>query len=96
MANTVQKLWEDFDALYSIVTCREPSEEDIASYFLKSKSWVTSFTSLGDKRIEYKRVNVTPYMHAMVYHIPTFLQNYKTIKLFTGQGVGKTMIWQGL
>lgn len=32
---------------------------------------------------------MTPYMHAMVYHIPTFLQNYKTIKLFTGQGVEK-------
>lgn len=73
------------------MTCREPSEEDIASYFVKAKSWVTSFTSLGIKRIGYKRANVRPYMHAMVYHLPTFLQNYKTIKLFTGhdQGVEK-------
>ena len=37
----------------------------------------------------YKRANVTPYMHAMVYHIPRFLEDYQTIKLFTGQGVEK-------
>ena len=28
-------------------------------------------------------------MHAMVYHIPRFLEDYQTIKLFTGQGVEK-------
>ena len=33
--------------------------------------------------------NVTPYMHTMVYHIPKFLENYHTTKLFTGQGVEK-------
>ena len=28
-------------------------------------------------------------MHAMVYHLPTFLETYKTVKLFSGQGVEK-------
>ena len=28
-------------------------------------------------------------MHAMVYHIPKFLEAYKTVKIFSGQGVDK-------
>ena len=28
-------------------------------------------------------------MHAMVYHIPKFLEAYKTVKIFSGQGVEK-------
>ena len=28
-------------------------------------------------------------MHAMVYHVQTFLKTYKTVKMFSGQGVGK-------
>lgn len=86
---TVQNLWEDFDALYSIVASKEPSNEDMASYFARAKGWITLFTSLRHKRIGYKRANVTPYMYAMVYHIPTFFEKCKTVKLFTGQGVEK-------
>ena len=85
----VKTIWEKFGEIYSTVTCRDPSTQMINDYFQKAKEWVNLFTSLRDKRIGYKRSNVTPYMHAMVYHIPIFLQNYKTIKLFTGQGVEK-------
>jgi hypothetical protein len=28
-------------------------------------------------------------MHAMVYHVPNFLKMFKSVKLFTGQGVEK-------
>lgn len=28
-------------------------------------------------------------MHAMVYHLPKCLETYKTVKLFSGQGVEK-------
>ena len=85
--NTIQKLWQDFGALYSIVASRELSDEDMTGYFERAKGWVNLFTSLRDERIGYKRANVTPYMHAMVYHIPTFFEKYRTVKLFTGQGV---------
>ncbi|XP_066016033.1 uncharacterized protein [Pocillopora verrucosa] len=85
----VKTVWEKFREIYSTVTCRNPSTEMINDYFWKAKEWVNLFTSLGEKRHGYKRANVTPYMHAMVYHIPIFLQNYRTIKLFTGQGVEK-------
>ena len=33
--------------------------------------------------------NVTPYMHAMVYHIPKSLEAYKTVKIFSGHRVEK-------
>ena len=85
----VKNLWEKFGELYSTVTCTEPSTEMRNDYFSKAKEWVNLFISLRDKRIGYKRANVTPYMHAMVYHIPRFLEDYQTIKLFTGQGVEK-------
>lgn len=68
----LQKLFKNFDALYSIFVSKEPSNEDMASYFARAKGWVNLFASLQDKRIGYKRANVTPYMHAVVYHIPTF------------------------
>jgi hypothetical protein len=34
----------------------------------------------------YKKANITPYMHIMVYHIPNFFELYKAVKVFTGQG----------
>ena len=88
-ASTVQKIWETFDEIYAIVTSKTPSEEDMGSYFEKAKGWVNLFTSLRDKRIGYKRANITPYMHAMVYHIPKFFEAHKSVKVFTGQGVEK-------
>ena len=85
----VKNLWEKFGEIYSTVTCMKPSTEMRNDYFCKAKEWVNLFISLRDKRLGYKRANVTPYMHAMVYHIPRFLEDYQTIKLFTGQGVEK-------
>ena len=85
----VMTIWEKFGEIYGIVTSKTPSREMIHNYFLKAREWVNLFISLKDKRVGYKRANITPYMHAMVYHIPVFLHNYKTIKLFTGQGVEK-------
>ena len=87
--STVKTLWEKFSIVYSIVTCKTPSEEMIADYFHKAQEWVKLFVSLRDKAIGYKKANVTPYIHAMVYHVPIFFQTFKTVKLFTGQGVEK-------
>ena len=59
----------------------------IADYFYKAKEWVNLFITLHGKVTGHKRANVTPYMHAMVYHIPKV--EFKSIKVFTGQGVEK-------
>ena len=35
------------------------------------------------------KMNVTPYIHALVYHAPDILKKYGNIKKFSGQGVEK-------
>lgn len=49
-----------------------------------------SFTSLGKKEggcIEgYQMKFITPYMHIMVFHVPTMFDLLKNLKMFTGQG----------
>ena len=61
----------------------------ITDYVCKAQDCINFFLSLGDKCIGYKMANVTPYMHAMVYHVRKFLEAYKTVKIFTCQGVKK-------
>ena len=86
-ADIVIKIWQDFNELYQIITQVNPTTQDIQDYFVRAKNWVQLFLSLAGKRKGYDRARVTPYMHAMVYHIPKFLTNYQTVKVFTGQGV---------
>ena len=88
-SNTVKQIWEDFRGIYSIITNISPSVDSISSYFEKAKAWIDLFTSLRDRRKGYTRLRVTPYMHAMAYHVPEFLNRFQTVKLFTGQGVEK-------
>ena len=83
----VKLLWEKFSIIYAIVTCTAPSQEMINGYFEKAQEWINMFISLRDKAIGYKKANITPYMHAMVYHVPQFFEAFKTIKSFTGQVV---------
>ena len=85
--DTVIKLWSDFNELYKIISKEDPTTEDIENYFEQATTWVKLFLSFSGKRKGYNRARVTPYMHIMVYHIPHFFSLYKTIKVFTGQGV---------
>lgn len=55
-------------------------------FFLQAINWVKLFLSLGGKCIGYEKARVTPYMHAMVYHVPKFMELHGGIKKFTGQG----------
>jgi hypothetical protein len=86
--------WIKFSIIYSIVTCKTPSEEIIRTYFCKAQEWINLFVKLGDKWFGYTTSKVTPYMHAMIYHVLTFLKTYRTVKIFSGQGVQKTMMSQ--
>ena len=83
------QIWTDFKELYNIITNNNPTPETTDQYFTKAKDWINLFTLLKDKRLGYKGANVTPYMHSLVYHIPIFLTKFKSVKLFTGQGVEK-------
>lgn len=37
----------------------------------------------------FEKARVTPYMHILLYHVPMFLKQDKSIKIFTGQGIEK-------
>ncbi|CAH3107988.1 unnamed protein product, partial [Pocillopora meandrina] len=41
------------------------------------------------KETVVKLWRVTPYMHALSYHVPVFIKNHKTFKQFPGQGAEK-------
>ena len=57
------------------------------SFFTQAKEWISDFLMPNGKSEGYERRRITPYMHIMVTHIPKFLEMYKTVKIFTGQGV---------
>lgn len=42
---------------------------------------------MNGKREGYEKSRITPYMHIMVAHIPRFFELYRSVKIFTGQGV---------
>ena len=50
------------------------------------KTWIDTFSTLGDKRIGYARERVTCYMHAAAYHIPNMVTRHNNLKQFSGQG----------
>ena len=49
-------------------------------FLFQIKTWIDTFSSLGDKRVGYARERVTCYMHAAAYHIPHMITQYKTIQ----------------
>ncbi|CAB3983548.1 Hypothetical predicted protein [Paramuricea clavata] len=83
--NEVIKIWEDFHNLYKTISKANPTSEDVARYFENSKAWVEQFVSLSAKQKGYTRARVTPYMP----YLPQFISLYKTVTLFSGQGVEK-------
>ena len=78
--------------------------------YSQSKDWVNLFLKLGKYPFSdgYQNSKVTPYIHIMVYHVPTFIDKYKSIKQFSSQGsyidkqimhfmhVGWTFIFSGI
>ena len=53
---------------------------------MKVKNWITLFLSLGTKCEGHHKKNVTPYMHALICHVPEQIEKYGNIKMFSGQG----------
>ena len=67
----------------------EENENLVLDVSEKSEEFIELFCSLGGTRVGYNKFRVTPYMHALSYHVPVFIKNHKTFKQFTGQGVEK-------
>ena len=50
------------------------------------KTWIETFSALGEKRLGYAQERVTCYMHAAAYHIPNMVTQNGNLKQFSGQG----------
>jgi hypothetical protein len=76
--NTVEEIWRKFYIIYAMITCKKPTAEMMTDYHGKTKEWINLFISLRDKMNGYKKANI---------NIPKFFELYKTVKVFTGQGI---------
>ena len=84
------KLWRGFESLCHLINADpEENENLVLDVSEKSEEFIELFCSFGGTRVEYNKFQVTPYMHALSYHVPVFIKNHKTFKQFTGQGAEK-------
>ncbi|KAL5491239.1 hypothetical protein EMCRGX_G016487 [Ephydatia muelleri] len=65
------------------VLCANASNQ----FHQKAKQWVQFFLSIKEEG--HQKKYVTPYMHAMVYHVPNIIRQYGNLKQFLCQGVEK-------
>ena len=83
-ADKVQKLWDNFKAIYKIVwSNKKLDEKELKDFTTKVTAWLTLFISL------YQTRHVTPYMHALVAHIPKFLKDIGSLAPYSQQGLEK-------
>ena len=78
----ISQLWKQFLTITNMLSSTSPqqSKEEIQE---ASKSFLEQFLKL------YHTKHVTPYMHALVWHVPEFIQMYGNITPFTQQGLEK-------
>lgn len=78
----ISELWKQFLSITDILSSNAPqvSKEQIQG---KSKLFLEQFLKL------YHTKHVTPYMHALVWHVPEFIEMYGEISPFTQQGLEK-------
>jgi len=55
---------------------------------LQARDWVNKFLALGDQCEGFQRRSITPYIHIMVYHVPSMLRRFGNLKQFSGQVSG--------
>lgn len=81
-SDQISQLWKQFLTIANMLSSTIPqqSKEEIQE---ASKSFLEQFLKL------YHTKHVTPYMHALVWHVPEFIQMYGTISSFTQQGLEK-------
>lgn len=89
---TVVQLWSDFHELYNIISDYDTKAEQFLEIEQKGKKFIDLFCSLAEKRMNYDKTRVTPYMHTIPYHVPHVIKKISTMKQFTGQGVEKIMM----
>ena len=81
----IQSLWCSFHALNKRLSKRpeEVLDTEYQDFGTAAKLWVKDFLDV------YHCNKVTPYMHAMMYHVQEFMELYGSILPFTQQGLEK-------
>ena len=74
----IQKLGKEFATLNETIRSESMSTSEIETFASKAKLWLELFIQSKD---------VTPYMHALVSHLPEFFTLYGSIIPFTQQGL---------
>ena len=82
-SDKIQKLWDDFYNIAELLSSSNQKKINVDNFSKRTKLWLDLFLSL------YPTKHVTPYMHALVWHVPEFLNLYGTICPFTQQGLEK-------
>ena len=82
-AGKIELLWKNFLVIAELLSSSNQHEINVEEFSMKTKSWLELFLTL------YHTKHVTPYMHALVWHVPEFLSLYGTICPFTQQGLEK-------
>ena len=77
----IQALWTDF---YKLMKRLSKVESDPDDFERDAKDWVDKFSTI------YQKKDVTPYMHALICHVPEFLRQYDgNLTIFNQQGLEK-------
>lgn len=79
----IQQLWSDFLSIAELLSSSNQDNINVEDFSKKTKLWFNLFLSL------YQTKHVTPYTHALLWHVPEFLLLYGTICPFTQQGLEK-------
>ncbi len=79
----IQQLWEGFLEIYNTITLDEISNDAVMSLKARIKKWMVLFKSV------YQTKHVTPYMHALMHHVPEFIRLHGSLVKFNQQGLEK-------
>ena len=82
-ASTIQEIWNSFMKLNKVIHSQVISNVEIETFKQGAKVWLQLFLTV------YQTKHVTPYMHAMIAHLPEFMQLYGSVVPFTQQGLEK-------
>ena len=79
----IGKLWSDFMLLIKALKEDYISTEKVLEIHRKIKRW------MGDFLATFQAKDITPYMHAFLYHVVEMLIMHKNINFFNQQGLEK-------
>ena len=85
IAEKIQFLWDELVHLNSIFSKRstELTSMNIDVFAERARTWCCKFITV------YHTEHVTPYIHAMMNHVPEFMRLHSSILPFTQQGLEK-------